>query len=906
MLSPIPSSTAAEDGAATLNGPQRPSGIVTFLFSDVEGSTRLWEEQPAAMSAALARHDALMQEAIDAAGGFVFKTVGDSFHAVFNRPEAALSAAWTAQAALHAEDWPLAEGRTIRVRMALHTGQAERRDGDYFGAVLSRTARLLAAGHGGQTLLSEVSAVHLSGILPPDVRLRSLGRHRFKDLAQAQEVLELLAPNLPSVFPALRSLEFFPNNLPAQLTSFIGRDAEMAAARTQLASSRLLTVTGMGGSGKTRLALQAAADALEDYPDGVWLVELAALSDPELVVQEVAGVLGVREEAEKKLLQTLRDTLRPQAALLILDNCEHVVDAAARLVDALLKSCPKLSVLATSREALGIGGEAVLPLPPLSMPALGTAAATPEALAECEAVRFFVERATAALPTFRFSAGNAAAVASVCARLDGIPLALELAAARVKVLTPEQIDGRLDDRFRLLSGGSRTALPRQQTLRALVDWSYDLLTPAEQTLLCRLSVFAGGWSLGAAETVCAGSSAEPGRDVEDREILELLSHLAAKSLVVVEPPEAGQVRYRLLESVRSYARERLAQAPGEALAQRHRDFFLAFAEEAEPELAGANQVLWLNRLEGDLENLRAALSFARSERDLSLPRLAGALSHFWYGHSYLSEGMGWLTEALAEATDMDGLVLGKVLNGAGMLSWCCGDYSKSRAFHERDLALRRELEDVRGIARALGNLCVVFLRQKQWKAAEAYGQESLAEYRSLRDEVGSVRMLNSLGGIATHQQDYLKAENLYREALSVHRAIGDADGSADVLHNLGELFLKQKLYDRAKPYFRESLLAQRALGNKQKIASTLTHLAETAGVEGDDARVCLLWGAAEHILQAGGITAFEEIRQYQATLENSRAALGEEQFQTFWSQGYQMDTAQIVSFVLRNYAELSR
>ena len=857
------------------------------------------------MSAALARHDALMQQAINAAGGLVFKTVGDGFHAVFDRPEAALSAAWTAQAALHGEVWPLAEGKAIRVRMALHTGQAEQRDGDYFGPALSRTARLLAAGHGGQTLLSEVSAVHLSGSLPPDVRLRSLGRHRFKDLAQAQEVLELLAPGLPSVFPALRSLEFFPNNLPAQLTSFIGRDAEMAAAQTQLASSRLLTVSGMGGSGKTRLALQVAADALEQYPDGVWLVELAALSDPALLMQEIAGVLGVREESEKKLRQTLIDTLRPQTTLLVLDNCEHLVEEAARTADALLKACPRLSILATSREALGIGGEAVLALQPLSMPALGTAAATPDALAECEAVRFFVERATAALPAFRFSAGNAAAVASVCARLDGIPLALELAAARVRVLTPEQIDGRLNDRFRLLSGGSRTALPRQQTLRALVDWSYDLLSPPEQTLLCRLSVFVGGWSLGAAETVCAGPGTETSGAVEDWEVLDLLSRLAAKSLVVVEAPDAGQVRYRLLQSIHSYAQGRLAQtlSETEALTEKHCDFFLALAEEAEPNFSGANQALWLDLLERDLENLRAALSFARSEGGDSLPRLAGALSRFWYGRSYLSEGTGWLEAALN--LKPEGAVLGKVLNGLGMLTQCCGEYNKSRAYHERDLAVEREVQNPRGIARALGNLCIVADLQQHYDQAEAYGQESLALYQRLEDKPPIARMLTNLGAGAVRREEYVKAERLYREALSNYRDTHDAESAADTLHNLGELFLRQERHEEAIPYFRESLLAQRTLGNTQHIASTLIHIAEAEGAQANHVQVCLLWAAADHLLQASGISALAETSGYQATLDGSRAILSEEQFQATWTQGQRMGKEETINFVLATYSGFS-
>ena len=897
---PASSSLISSDGTAAAE--TGPLGMVTFLFSDIQGSTQLWEAQPGSMPAALARHDAILQAAIEAAGGRVFKNFGDAFHAVFEQPEAALAAALAAQTALLTEGWGLDGGAALRVRIALHTGGAERRSGDYFGAALSRTARLLAAGHGGQTLLSEATAVHVSEALPDGVRLRSLGRHRLKDLAQPQEIFQVLALSLPDDFPPLRSWESLPHNLPAQLTSFVGRDMEMATARELLAKSRLLTLAGTGGSGKTRLAMQVAADVLENYADGVWLVELASLSDPSLVSQEVAGVLGVREESEKRLRQTLIDTLRPKSLLLILDNCEHLIESAARLAETLLQACPTLTVLATSREALGIGGEAVLPLPPLSLLAAGALPMTPEALAGCEAVRLFVERATAAQPAFRFSAGNAAAVASVCARLDGIPLALELAAARVKVLTPEQIDGRLDDRFRLLSGGSRTALPRQQTLKAAIDWSYDLLTKSEKALLRRLSVFGGGWTLEAAETICAGDAAEEG------EILDLLSHLAAKSLIVVEPPVAGQVRYHLLESIRSYTRERLAETPDapEALARRHRDFFLAFAEEAEPSLSGPNQVLWLNRVEGDLENLRAALSVARSQRDLSLPRLAGALSHFWYWRSYLSEGMGWLEEALAEATEADGRVLGKILNGAGMLSWCCGDYDKSRAFHKRDLALRRELEDARGIARALGNLSITASDQKQLDLAEAYGQESLARYQALGDQENSTKMLTNLGIFAADREDYLEAERLYKEALAAYRVFYDASANADVLHNLGELFFRQGLYDRAKPYFRESLLAQRTVGSKQRIATTLTHLAATAGAEGDDARVCLLWGAAERILQAGGITAFEDDRQYQVTLENSRAALGEEQFQVFWSQGHQMDTAQVISFVLRNYAELPR
>ena len=878
--------------------PAPASHIVTFLFSDIQGSTPLWEDQPDAMRAALARHDSLMQTAIDTANGVVFKTAGDSFHAVFEQPQDALTAALAAQTALLAERWAL-EGAGLRVRLALHTGQAEQRGGDYFGPALNRTARLLAAGHGGQILVSDAAAAHLSETLPPEIRLRSLGRHRLKDLTQPQEIWQVVGPRLPDDFPPLRSLEALPHNLPGQLTSFIGREAEMETAREMLGRTRLLTLTGMGGSGKTRLALQVAGEALDDYAGGVWLVELAALSDPELVTQEVAGVLGIREESEKRLRQTLMDTLRSQSLLLVLDNCEHLVDAVARLAESLLQGCPKLTILATSREALGIGGESVLPLSPLSLPESGTVA--PDVLAGCEAVRLFVERATSALPTFRFSAGNAAAVASVCTRLDGIPLALELAAARVRVLTPEQIDRRLDDRFRLLSGGSRTALPRQQTLRALVDWSYDLLEPDEQTLLGRLSVFSGGWTLDAAEKVCAGGEFEDGR-LDESAILDLLSRLAAKSLLVVDPPVAGQVRYHLLESIRSYSLERLAQRTGEPdLARRHRDFFTAFAEEAEPHLNGTNQALWLNRLERDIENFRAALVYSQAEGGPSLPRLAGALSRFWFGRSYLSEGMGWLQAALLAPQEATGAVLGKVLNGAGMLSWCCGEYAEARAFHARDLALQRVLEDPHGIARALGNLSLIAGHQQEFALAEEYGQESLRRYQALRDRDCCAYLLTNMGILALAQSDFVRAQTLYEEALTEHQQGHNPAGSAATLHNLGDLFLRQGFSGRAKPYFRDSLQAQRTLGNRQRIASTLTHLAEAASLEGDSARVCFLWAAATRVLQADRVAALPDDRQYQGTLEKSRAALGNEQFQIVWSQGYRLETPQIIEFVLENY-----
>ncbi len=738
-----------------------PAGTVTFLFSDIQGSTRLWEKHADAMRLALARHDELLRQILETdGGGHVFKTVGDAFHAVFDRPQTALAAALAVQLAFQAELWPLPDGQSLRVRLALHTGDAERREGDYFGAALSRAARLLSAAHGGQTLVSETTALLLQDSLPAGTSLRTLGRHRLKDLAQPQEVFQLLHPSLPAEFPPLRSLESFSHNLPGQLTSFIGREPEMAEARRLLGQTRLLTLTGMGGEGKSRLALQVAAEAVDAYADGVWLVELASLSDPDLVPQAVAAALGIREEPDKRLVETLTDALRPKSLLLLLDNCEHLVDACARLAETLLRSCPSVSILATSREAFGIGGEAVLPLSSLSLPR-GPALPPDDMLARYELVRLFVDRATAAHPAFRFSAGNAAAVSQVCSRLDGMPLALELAAARVKVLSPEQIVSRLDDRFRLLSGGSRTALPRQQTLRALIDWSYDLLPSPEQTLLRRLSVFAGGWTLDAAESVCAGGEAA------ERDVLDLLAHLVAKSLVVAEPPEDGQVRYRLLENLRQYAEERLAETDeAESLSRHHRDWFLQFAEDAEPNLFGPQHAPWLNRLEREHDNFRKALRGCqeRPADAATFLRLAGALSHFWSVRSYLSEGRGWLETALADAPDAPPAIRAKAMNGAGVLAWSCGDFTQAATFHETDLELRREMQDGRGIARALANL----------------------------------------GILASEKADFARARHLFEESLAVYREVGDQENVAILLNNLGSLLIDIGDFDTAGPFFSES------------------------------------------------------------------------------------------------------
>ncbi|MGH7428600.1 MAG: ATP-binding protein, partial [Candidatus Methylomirabilaceae bacterium] len=566
-----------------------PSGTVTFLFTDIAGSTRLWEEHTEVMRAALARHDDLLRAIIAEHRGHVFKTVGDAFHAAFPAASDAVTAAVEAQRALTAERWSLPGG--LPVRMALHTGVAESRDGDYFGPPLNRAARLLAAGHGGQILLFGTTYALVQEAPPAGVTLRSIGQHRLRDLARAEQIYQLVAAGLPVEFPPLRSLEHMPNNLPVQLTSFIGRAQEIKEVTRLLATTRLLTLAGAGGAGKTRLALQVAADLLEEFPDGVWLVEFASLADPALVAQTVAASLGLREHPERPILMIVSDVLQPKRVLLVLDNCEQLVAECARVADHLLRACPQIRVLATSQTSLGVPGEVTFGVPPLSLPDPSQASPADQ-LAAFEAVRLFADRAVLSKPGFAVTSENARAVAQVVQRLDGIPLAIELAAARVKVMSVQQIADRLDDRFRLLTTGGRTVAPRHQTLQAAMDWSYELLAEPQRVLLRRLSVFSAGWTLEAAETICAGDG------VEGTQVLDLLAHLVDRSLVLVQETLEGATRYRLLETVRQYGQDRLREAGEEERTRRsHRDWFLLLAERAERHLDVAEQRAWLDLLE---------------------------------------------------------------------------------------------------------------------------------------------------------------------------------------------------------------------------------------------------------------------------------------------------------------------
>ena len=616
------------------------------------------------------------------------------------------------------------------------------------------------------------------------------------------------------------------HNLPMPLTSFIGRARELAEVKRLLRTTRLLTLTGAGGCGKSRLALVVATDLVADYLDGAWLVELA---DGALAPQAVATALGVREEPQRPLTATLVDALQSRQMLLVLDNCEHLIEACAHLAQTLLSACPQLQILATSREGLGIAGETAWVAPPLSLPDPQPLPSVDQ-LTQSEAIQLFVERAGAALPTFVLTPENAPAVAQVCQRLDGIPLAIELAAARAKVLAVEQIAARLDDCFHLLTGGSRTALPRHQTLQAATDWSYNLLSDEERALLRRLSVFAGGFTIEAAEAVCAGAGL-----VAD-EVLEVLAHLVDKSLVVVEVPAGRVAWYRLLETVRQYGREKLREAGEvEAVGRQHAHFFLTRAEAAAPELRGVQQVAWLDRLEQEHDNLRAALAWSTTSAgsaEVGL-RLAGTLWWFWWVRGYWSEGRAWLERALAGGGGAPPSVRAMALLGASWLAREQGDVVRAVALAEESLTLYRELGDTRGTADALRGLGWVARRQSDLEQAAARLEESLGLCRELGDKRGIADALCGLAWVAEDQGDYGRQAALVEECLALYRELGDMRGIPEALLGLGWVTFAHGDYERAGRHFEESLALFRELGSKRDIAAVLNHLGELARAQGD-------------------------------------------------------------------------
>ncbi len=873
--------------------PRVPSGTVTFLLTDIEGSTGLLQRLGDARYAPLlTEHRRLLRAAFRREGGQEIGTQGDALTVAFPRARAAVAAAVAAQQAILRHSWP--EGVMPRVRMGLHTGEPGRAAGEYVGLDVHRAARICAAGHGGQILLSLTTSALVEGSLPPDIQLRNLGSHRLSALQQPEKIFQVLHPDLPNEFPPLRSLDVLPNNLPRQLTSFIGRGREIAEVKRLLSTTPVLMLAGPGGCGKTRLALQVAADLIHAFADGVWLVELAALTDSDLVVQAVASALGAREVPGRPLVATVLDYLRTKELLLILDNCEHLVTACARLAEAIIRSCPRLRVLATSREPLGVPGETVWHVPSLSL-AENHRVASVERLMLYEATRLFVERAIAVQPRFTLTPQNAVAVAAVCRRLDGMPLAIELAAARMRVLSADQIAERLDERFSLLTGGGRTALPRQQTLRGTLDWSYDLLSHKERALLRRLSVFAGGWTLEAAEAVCTGEG------VETQDILDLLTQLVLKSLVLLNEQE-GRVRYRLLETVRQYGRNRLEES-GEAagVKRRHFDWYLHLAEEAEPKLVSADQPVWLNRLEVEHDNLRAALEWSKAEEDDGEAglRLAKALWHFWNVHGHFSAGRGWLETMLSRGRSASAPVRARALAATGFLAYRQGDYDGAIRMCTESLVMFRELGDLSGMGQALYFLGAVAVGQGGYERARTLFMESLTLGRQAGDKRRMAISLNSLGEVARCQGDYAAARASYEESLTLRREVGDKWGIAIPLGNLGFVALHQGENESAAILFHEALGLARQAVNRLGIAEYLAGLGGVAAAEGRHARAARLLGAADNLRSLLGVP-FEppDQAEYERSLADTRAALSDAAFAEAWAEGRALALNQAIEYAL--------
>lgn len=808
---------------------QLPAGTVTFLLTDVEGSTRLWEDDREAMQASISRHHEIVHKTIESFRGArpQDQGEGDSVVGAFHRATDALSCALELQLALHTEPWP--QKAPIRVRMAIHTGEIELRDErNYFGPNLNRCARLRALAHGEQVLVSSATQELVRSDLPDSAYLKDLGPHRLKDLSQPEHVFQLCHPEIPEDFPPLKSLEALPNNLPIQLTTLVGREQEVLEGKKLLAESRLITLTGAAGCGKTRLALAIAAESAEEFADGAWFVELDAIAEPGLVPQTVAAALGVQEQPRREMVETLVDYLKQRGLLIVLDNCEHLLAACSTLANTLLRSCPELVIVATSREPLGVAGETSWRVPSLSIPDPDRPPSAEELLFY-ESAQLFVERARAASPDFVLDAKEAAAIVQICHRLDGIPLAIELAAPLCHVLSCEQIAARLSDMFRLLTGGSTTALERQQTLRAAVEWSHQLLTDAERALLRRLSVFVGGFTLEAAEAIC------PGEHVDQAEVLDLLSRLVHKSLVTREK-RPGAARYRLLETIRQYARERLLESgEGPRVRAVHRDWFLGLAEEAEPELwQGQGQTEWIERLALEQDNLRAAMEWSASEESPELlARLSHSLNRFWYMRGQAAEGGRWLAKVLDKGGALESLWLMRALDGAGWMAWVQHDHEQARVLTEQALAIAREIGDEKGIARSLNVLGNILGSLTDYKAAYDAYEEALAIRERLGDKRGAAALLSNLATIAHSLGDIDQAQGRLERALAINREVGDRHNEALSLFILGSLWMTEDEYSRARPLFEQALSMARELGAKPIVGQALGNLGGIAFIQGD-------------------------------------------------------------------------
>ena len=834
------------------------------------------------MPPSMARHDAISKAAVERNHGTIVKMTGDGVHAAFDNPLDALIATLEIQQRLTAPD--VANGLPLPLRCGLHAGIDERRDGDFYGRAVNRAARIMCAAHGGQMLLSQAVADEVSGALPEGVSLRDLGSVRLRDLSSPEHLYQVQHPQLRTEFPALRSLESTPNNLTQQLNSFIGRERELAEIKQMLASNRLVTLLGMGGIGKSRLSTQLAADVLDDFPDGVWFVELAAITDSTLVPQAVATVLGVKEEAGRPVIDALTKYVRDRQLLIILDNCEQVVHGCADVAKRLLQAGTRVKVLTSSRDYLQVAGETTYHVPTLSV---SKERISLDALTRHEAVRLFIDRAAASLRGFGLTEQNAAAVADICYCLDGIPLAIELAAARVRGLSVQAIAARLSDRFRLLVTGDQTVLPRQRTLRALIDWSYDLLTEHERALFQRLAVFAGGWTLEAAEAVCAGDS------LHESDVADLLTHLVEKSLVLMEIDG----RYRMLDTVRHYAQEKLAQGGDEAAARgRHLEFFLVQAELARPELAGPEQAVWLTRLDLEHENLLSANTWSESSvnaGEVGL-RLVHALRPYWIYRGLLTLGLKLSLEVLTRPGLQErNESRCRALAGAGQMLFFMGRDGEARILLSESLAIARETGNVKWVAAVLQPLGMACVADGDVIAAQQHLEEAVALAQQLGNERELSAALNALAMLHRAEGRLDEAQPLYEASLKFARALGDPTYIAGVLASLAMVAITRSSSVSAHEMLLEVLSIAAETQSKPTVQSALEVCAGFAAAQECWVLAARFFGAAEAQAKQIGLRRDPADEVFLAPLvSRARQALGQEAFSTAEAEGVALTSTQ--------------
>jgi predicted ATPase/class 3 adenylate cyclase len=908
-------------------------GIRTFLFTDIEGSTALLQRVGADVYAAvLADHHALIRSALAGHGGREVNTAGDGFFAAFSSPGACVTAALEMQRAL--ADHVSPGGEPVRVRMGVHCGEAEQTTAGLVGLDVHRAARIAAVAHGGQVLVSETVAALVRDGLPPGAGLKDLGMHRLKDLGRPERLFQLCGPGLVAEFPQLQSVgsPAQPNNLPAHLTVFIGREMELSEVGALAASSRLVTLTGAGGCGKTRLALQVAAELVDGSGDGVWLVELAAVTDQEAVPAAVAGALRIPAQPARPVLDTLADALWPQDMLIVLDNCEHLMGGCAKTAETILQRCPKVHLIATSREPLAIAGETIYRVPSLSLPEAGDEDGA--TAISCDAVALLADRARTQGVAPALNADSVALAVSVCRRLDGMPLAIELAAARLRSMSLADLAGRLDQRFGLLTGGSRTALARQQTLHAAIGWSYSLLTPAEQLLLGRLSVFAAGFDLAAAETVCGYGT------IAAAEVAVLLGSLADKSLVVTEPAAAGQ-RYRLLETIRLFAAERLAGTAGQeaaAVRKAHCAHYVAVAETAAPYLTGPEQGAWLARLETEDANLLRAAEHAARQPDgtAQVLRFGIALLPYW---AYRQQEAAALLVPVLRRPEAatDPALFAEALFAASVLA---EDLTTSVRLAEQMDQVAGELGDNRLLAMSRGLLAEKYWARGDLERALPLGREAVQRARQLGDDVLLAKALMACI-LSRHPMLGIDAATngpLYAEAIACTERSGDLATNI-ALHNnagiyrlyigdiaaarahletsirtvemigrpqayalvsLGEVLQAEHDLDGARSAFEDALRLARRIGQKITTAGAMLGLARLAVDTGEWHRAATLHGAAQGLVdQTGFVWDPDEAYLRQESLDQIAAALGDEQLRQAYTRGTALTFDHAVDLALR-------